>query len=235
MMSNLASMNLHPLPRLAIFDLDGTLVEFHHDYLFSEAERIIEHLVHPPTPRELLEECFSAFDFFRFVSDREQEIFIKDFWHAFNWNGFPQTAPISGAVETLEHLSAQGVDIAIVTARLMPEAQVREALSHTNLLSPVKFIYTRPSEEIHWTDKTKMLRQVFAEFDYKPHECMMVGDIPTDVKNARDVGIEQTIAVLTGGIRKDVLEQTNPSLILNHVGEIPERFTTKRVLGGLKG
>ena len=48
---------------LFIFDLDGTLVEFHHEYLFNQAHAIIEKLSHPPIAPDVLENFFSAFDF----------------------------------------------------------------------------------------------------------------------------------------------------------------------------
>lgn len=51
---------------LVLFDLDGTLIEFHHQYLFEQTHRILEQLGHPPVQQTILNDCFSDFDYFRF-------------------------------------------------------------------------------------------------------------------------------------------------------------------------
>ena len=55
--------------KLAIFDLDGTLVEFPREFLFSESERIMKLISHPEVERSVMLESFADFDFFRFLLD----------------------------------------------------------------------------------------------------------------------------------------------------------------------
>ncbi|MCB0360689.1 MAG: HAD family hydrolase [Bdellovibrionales bacterium] len=206
--------------KLILFDLDGTLIEFHQDFLFDHAARTLELQGHGPVPRDHIAECFADFDFFRFVHEIHRETFQTAFWKGFEWDEFPMPVAIAGVLETLAALRQAGHDLGIVTSRLMCPMQLTQHLEPTGILRHTAYLRTRPGAHIDWSDKRESLREVIAEAGCEPTEVAMVGDIPHDIASAKDVGIRLTVGVLTGGLRRQVLEAAEPSLILNSVSEL---------------
>lgn len=205
---------------LFIFDLDGTLIEFHHHYLFSQAHLILEKMKHPPVAGHVLEDFFRAFDFFGFVPGESRERFIETFWSHFDWENFPTAKPFTGAVETLLGLQARGKTVALATSRYVSVEKLKDEIAHTNLPDCFSLMVTRTEDHIHWSDKRGHLRTVCATLGIDPRAAVMVGDIPPDVTSAQEVGIGATIAVTSGGIREDVLREANPDQILDNITKI---------------
>jgi len=210
-----------------LFDLDGTLIEFHHDYLFEQTESILERIGHPVVERETLNECFSAFDFFRFFPEEERDQRVGQFWTHFDWDNFPTPVLLTGVHDTLTQLTAEGIDVAIVTSRFVPEMELRQKLAHTGIVDFMRMVKTRPGDHIHWTDKRASIIEVCATLGVDPAEAVMVGDIPADIQSALDVGIGTTVAVLSGGIKHNILAAARPHHILSHVGELHAALTGK--------
>ena len=206
--------------RLVLFDLDGTLIEFHHDYLFTQAEQILIEIGHPKIERTVLEDCFSSFDFFRFFELHRRDELTEQFWSRFDWANFPHAKPFERAHSTLQHLVDQGIEVAIVTSRFVPEPELRQKLAHTGLVDFMSMIKTRPGDHIHWTDKRASIREVCQALDVEPGEAMMVGDIPADIESALDVGIGTAVAVLSGGIKHEILAAARPHHIISDIGEL---------------
>ncbi len=205
-----------------IFDLDGTLVHFHHAYLFEQTLGILERLGRTQVERSLLESCFAAFDYFQFVVQEERDYFIEQFWNLFDWSGFPKPLLIPGAYECIEQLVERGIPAAIATSRCVPVPTLVKDLEHTRLPNIVSYVTSRSGDHIHWTDKRSLIQEVCRELSVDPSEALMVGDIPTDVTSARDCGITTTVAVLSGGIRRDVLTKVSPTYILEDVSGLLE-------------
>ena len=207
-----------------LFDLDGTLIEFHHEYLFSQAELIIPDLAHDPVERSILEHHFAEFDFFGFVTEDKRNAFIESFWERFDWGGFPDPSLLPGITEMIQALHGNEMRTAIVTSRFTPVETLTEVLTPTGLIDFMHHVRTRPGDHIHWTDKRQMILDACAELGISPEKAVMVGDIPTDIESARDVGIGKTVAVLSGGVRRPVLERAKPDLILEHAGLLSEHL-----------
>ena len=206
--------------KLVIFDLDGTLIKFHQDYLYLQAEKLIEKKGHGFVERSIMEEHFSSFDFFKFVQDEHREEFMEHFWQQFDWDNFPKPEPILGVIETLDKLLAKDVVLAIATSRLICRDILSSELKDTGLVHRVSKIVTRTCEESEWSDKTKQLKEVIDAFSFKPDEVAMVGDIPPDIKSASNLGIKNTVGVLSGGIKKEVLKRAKPRFILPDVSSL---------------
>ena len=207
-------------PKAALFDLDGTLVEFHKEYLFSEALRILVDLGRPKLAWEELEHYFAHFDFFGFVEHSLRESFIEQFWSLFDWDRFPRAKPLLGAVPTLEHLKELGYQTAIVTSRLSTPEKVRHDLAGTGILENIDHIVCRSDTEIHWSDKRQLIVDTCGFLNVEPNNAFMVGDIPPDITSAQEVGVGETYGVLSGGIKEAVLKEAGPGQIIADVGLI---------------
>lgn len=208
------------MPDLVIFDLDGTLVEFHHDYLFSETHRILERMGHPPVNSAKLHETFASFDYFAFLGGIHRDEFVQRFWELFDWNNFPPTKPFPYALEAMVRLRSLGIPVAIVTARYMPAQQLLSDLAHTGFPDVITHLITRPGDHVHWTDKRRSILEMCLTVGVDPARTVMVGDIPTDITSAHDVGVGTAVSVLSGGINREILELAHPHYIIEGVGEL---------------
>ena len=204
-------------PELVIFDLDGTLIEFHHDFLFDQTDRVLRQLGFDPVPRPLLSRYFSEFDYFQFVEAKERESFVERFWQLFDWDRLPQPMLLPGSLAAVAELTGRGIRTAIATARVTSESELRQTLGHTGLLEHVSCLATRASAEVHWTDKTGSIREVCHRLKISPRKALMVGDNPTDITSAKTAGVGYTVAVSTGGIREEVLAKAGPDAIIPDV------------------
>lgn len=211
-------------PKLALFDLDGTLVRFPKEFLFLQVEEVLARLELPAVERHLLEDAFADFDFFRWVAPGIRETFMDTYWELFDWERYPKPLIIPGALDALKSIKDGGTDIGIVTSRHESEEAIRSDLESTELLPYVSFIIPRGGDDKHWSDKTFQIRQACRNTGIEPADTLLVGDVPPDISSARIVGVGKTAAVLTGGIRREILEKSNPDFILNDVGELNTIF-----------
>lgn len=210
--------------KLAIFDLDGTLIHFHHDYLFSQTASILSKLEHPQIPRTELEQHFSAFDFFRFAQVPCKKTFEEKYWSHFDWHNFPKDIVYPGVYDLLEKLKQRDIKLALATARLSSVAQLEQDIASTNLLPYFDLVVTRETEEVHWQDKTGHLTRICKELKISAQDALMAGDIPSDISSAKKVGIRLTAALTSGGIREDVLAKEEPDYIFDSISRMLDLF-----------
>lgn len=209
-------------PKLVVFDFDGTLVEFHRDFLFSEAFRLLPQLGITDVNHQVMATSFAEFDFFRFVAEAERERVIEGFWQGFDWASFPAPVAIPGTGQMLSQLTSGGVKVGLATARICQREDLERDLRQIGMLSHFSHLSSRSDESVHWTDKRSMLREICDRLEVDLAEAVMVGDIPADVISARDAGFGYTVAVLSGGIRRAVLEQAEPDMIIDDVSTLHE-------------
>lgn len=210
--------------KLIIFDLDGTLIHFHHDYLFSQTKSILEKLEHPGVPRTELEKHFSEFDFFSFAKTDCKKTFEEKYWSHFDWHSFPKDVVFPGVFELLEKLKSRDLKLAMATARLSSLEQLKKDIAHTKLLPYFDLVRTREAEQTHWQDKTGHLTSILKELNIEAEDALMVGDIPSDVVSAKKVGIRLTAAVTSGGIRQEILAKEKPDYIFDSIARMSEIF-----------
>lgn len=210
-----------------IFDYDGTLVEFPVRYMFEETHRIDVLLGREAVSDDELEECFSDFDFFRFARKNDdtsaEEAYKEAYWKEFNWDTFPLGKPFTETIQTLQALQGRGYVLSIATARVTtPE----ELLSEMNRCGIGKFfsldlIQTRNSHLDEWRDKSKQIAKVLSFSGISAENSIIVGDIPADIVSGREMQLKHTIAVQSGGIKKQILEASEPDGVLNNLGDLP--------------
>lgn len=204
-------------PRLIIFDLDGTLVEYPFDHFFKRSDEVLVEIGHTTIARDIMQDAFSRFDFFSIFNQQNGENLPDKFWTHFDEYKFPHGAPLPGVHDTLEALSNRGISLAIATARPHQEEIIEEQLEQHGLRKFFTKVISRNSTNTHWTDKTVAIERLCAEHQVKPGDTFMVGDTPSDIISARKVNVGRSVAVLSGGIYRHVLEEHKPDHLIEDV------------------
>ena len=150
----------------------------------------------------------------------QQEEFIERFWAAFDWDNFPKAKPLPDTLDLLEQLHLTGFSLAIATARLTPEEQLRKEIEHTGFLNFISHVATRRCPTIDWRDKRETIQSVCDAHNVSPKRAVMIGDIPADIESAKAVGIGLSVAVRSGGIKGEILAAASPDLILDSVFDL---------------
>lgn len=76
-------------------------------------------------------------------------------------------------------------------------------------------------------DKRMKIREILAENNLAPSETMFIGDMQHDIETAKHGGVV-SCAVLTGYNRLEQLRASEPDLIVEHLGELQEIFTSNK-------
>ncbi|MBP9837082.1 MAG: HAD family hydrolase [Proteobacteria bacterium] len=215
-------MNKIKKPKLIIFDLDGTLVEFPIEFMFTKTKHIIEELSHPHVSEEEMMDCFSDFDFFRFVEKDHREAFLKKFIIDFSHDRWTTLEPFPDTLGVLKNLHQQNISLSIATSRVMQVEHLRTALEKVDFHHYIGHIATREGEHISFMDKTKQLEQLFELYQVEPQDCLKIGDIPSDIECAKKAGVGSTVAVLSGKIKEGVLQRAKPDFIISNISELPK-------------
>jgi len=208
--------------KLVIFDLDGTLVEFPREYLISEVDRIMPKINLPKVSHERLTEAFRSFKFFDFIEEKNRESLVEAYWEFFDWGNYPSSVAFSYSKPVLKSLNERGLQCCIATARSTSDEELADDLKSTGLLPHLTVSTFRESKEQDWKDKLPQIIKVLDFHKVKAEEAIMVGDTPPDIISAKKAGLAASVALLSGGIYKSVLEQHQPSFILDDVSSLPE-------------
>ncbi len=213
---------------LALFDLDGTLIPFPRDFLFEQTFEVFRELNIEPVSRNEMMAHFAKFDFFGMIDAEIRDTFMEKYWSRFQWNSYPQFMPIDGVLESLALLKRRGVKLAIVTSRAESREEVAENISNTGLLSYIDHIETRSSvpeggsSDANWSDKTPQIREACQLFSVAPSEAIMAGDVPPDISSGKRENISKTIALLSGGIRSEILKEADPDYLLSSLADLSQ-------------
>lgn len=216
----------YSMTKLAIFDLDGTLIHFPFSYLFDETLRILAFLGHPEVARMDIEASFSSFEYFRVIqyelktSWSSEEDFQAKFWAEFNWTHYPKAVTFEDTFPLLEALKKAGYELAIATARACNESELRDELEHTGLLPYFASIKTRASEKDNWKDKSLQINTILQELGVGASQAVMIGDAPSDIESSKACSLSASYGILTGGIRKEVLLGSLPTEIFSNLAEL---------------
>lgn len=213
--------------KLAIFDLDGTLIEFEDEYFYPEALKIISALGYPKITKADLQHYWSHNDFFGFVPEEHRQEFAHSFHEVYDEDTLPPPRPFAGTIETLEHLLGHDIKIAIATARTSMAEELEMSLHGSGLMKFISLVSTRGPAIRSWRDKTEQILSICRGLSIDPQLSFMAGDAPIDIISAKQAKLALSIALLSGGIRKEVLSSTHPDLILDEVGQIRHHIPKK--------
>ncbi len=215
--------------RAVIFDTDGTLVD--------TLRRFYEVFA------ELLHRCCGKIiewdEFLRgYVEDTLDDVVVKltradgvalhSFWLEFlrmYRNGNAKSRPIAGAPETIRRLKEMGVPVAVITSCIVPAEKLREELESFGIRGADVIVtgldLIDELEGKHHFSKEGIFRLAVERLGVEAEDCVIVGDYWNDITDGKKVGAK-TVAVLTGLMRRELLERYGPDAIIGSVGEIFE-------------
>jgi phosphoglycolate phosphatase len=183
--------------KAVVFDLDGTLIESHHDY-DEMARRVKLILEETGVPTNALSQQGRIWEIIQGGMRSLQELGlpperIKDILdsidEALNKVEISSVGSVElkpGATELLEHLRERGIKIGIAT-RSCGE-YVRMSMEASRLAEYFDIVLARDEVEFPKPDPRHLL-QVLEELNATPQSSMFVGDTETDQRTARAAGI----------------------------------------------
>lgn len=227
------------IAKAAIFDLDCTLVDTLRRFydVFNEllGERGGKLLSWDDFFKRYVEDTLD--DVIAAPSSEERERRLHEFWLEFlrrYRDGDPGSKLIPGVKEVLGELKREEVPIAVITSCIVPLKRVRRELASFGLNKFVNAVATgddvaRDLEERHHFSKVEILRLAVGRLGVNPKDCVVVGDYWNDIRDGKVLGT-RTVAVLTGLMRRELLEKFKPDAIIESVRDLQKvvKFETQK-------
>ncbi|MET1077200.1 MAG: phosphoglycolate phosphatase [Pseudomonas sp.] len=214
------------LPRLVMFDLDGTLVDSVPD-LAAALQQMLHDLGRPPVALEAVREWVGngARVLVRRalagglehdgVDEAETEQALALFMTAYaDSHSLTQVYP--GVRTTLKWLKKQGVEMALITNK--PEQFVAPLLDEMKIGRYFRWIIGGDTLPQQKPDPTGLL-QVMKMGGVAPHEALFVGDSRNDVLAARAAGVP-CVALSYGYNHGRPIAEESPALVIGDLREL---------------
>ncbi len=203
--------------RLAIFDLDGTLIQLRRVAFVAAIARLCADFAYPATRRELYR-LLSSEDMFGFAAPGDRGWLELVFWDRYAPRE-QAASPIPGAASALRWLRAAGVRTAVATARHCADRDVRAVLAAVGLDSLIDDAMSAGIE--NRVDKSIVMRRLCERATCAVSAALAVGDTSADIRAAREARIGLVIGVCSGQIQRRVLAGSRPDLVLRGVADLP--------------
>jgi phosphoglycolate phosphatase len=129
----------------------------------------------------------------------------------------------AGVAATLQGLGGAGYRLAVATAK--SRRGLDRELQATGLAA--LFHASRTADEAPSKPHPRMVLDLMAELDARPHETLVIGDSGWDLAMARNAGAD-AVAVLSGSQRREELEEHAPLACLESVVELPAWLQARR-------
>lgn len=205
------------LPKLVIFDWDGTLVDSIEPILLG-FELAYSRYGHPcPTPEEVratiglpLAAAFEALT--PGLPSATMTTLYRDYWFSAERAPSPWA---EGAHEFLEWLRGEGVTLAVATGKS------REGVDHELEALGVGHLFatTRSADDAAAKPHPEMVLQILEELDHRPEHACLIGDSPLDLGMARSAGVA-AYGVLGGVGSLETLSMHHPRAVVARLGEL---------------
>jgi phosphoglycolate phosphatase-like HAD superfamily hydrolase len=204
---------------LAVFDLDGTLVELEIEHFIDHAIEVTNKLGFPVPTRERIRHLMHTHTIEELFPPDARERAIHEYWHAYDARQIPTPRLIDGVLGMLEEMVSRGFDLAIATARTVQADELREILRPTGITNHVEFLSTW--WDTGWTEKREQLFGLCRQHRVHPASAMMVGDSIDDMRSAGSCGFGLRIGLLNGMHTHEVLVSAQPDYLVESVIEVP--------------
>lgn len=203
-----------------LFDLDGTIIDAR-ERLLASCQQTFRQLDLRDVDEATCWEAIRNYGLEKLVPDSMRAQFFALLLD--RYMAYPgQVRVIPGAAETLQFCRERGYRTAVMTARSSSPEEVRAELEGVGLASYIDVIKTQEGVPImDVLDKARRLLDAIEELGIVPDRSIYIGDSPDDISSARCAGLGRSIAVLSGGIRRELLAEREPDAILNSIEELP--------------
>lgn len=203
-----------PMPKLVIFDWDGTLVDSI-DPILRGFELAYGRAGHPCPPADDLRATIGlplAVAFEQLspgLPAASMVTLYREYWFG---PDRPPSPWASGALHVLDWLAKRQVAMAVATGKS------RDGLEHELHALSIghRFVTTRSSNDAQPKPHPEMLWQILDELRLQPEQAVMVGDNPMDLAMGRAAGVA-TFGVLGGVGSQEALLDENPVAVLEEL------------------
>lgn len=225
-MKTLLAVSGGKLPKLVMFDLDGTLVDSIPD-LAAATDAMLVQLGHAPAgiykvrnwvgngaPVLVRRALADDFDHQAITAEQEAEA-LSIFMQAYG-TGHDLTTLYPGALDTLASLHKLGIKLALVTNK--PERFLPELLADTGMDGFFEWIVGGDTFVQKKPDPTGLL-WVMQQAEVTAEQCLFVGDSRNDVHAAHAAGVA-CVAVTYGYNYGEPISADNPALVVDDLREL---------------
>ncbi len=214
------------LPKLVMFDLDGTLIDSVPDLAVATDQMLVQlgrapagmdkvrNWVGNGAPmlvRRALADGFAE----QHISAEQEAQALAIFMQVYG-TGNSLTTLYPGALETLQSLKMLGVKLALITNK--PEKFIPELLAQTQMAEYFEWVVGGDTLPQKKPDPAGLL-WVMQQAGVTAEQCLFVGDSRNDVQAARSAGVA-CIAVTYGYNYGEPISAENPALVLEDLREL---------------
>ncbi|MET8295249.1 HAD family hydrolase [Streptomyces sp. NPDC005180] len=197
-------------PRVALFDLDGTLVDTNYLHALTWWQALHQNGHEVPMARihraigmggdRILEHLLGG------GRDQSQDQQLRDAHHALYAAWFDSLPVLEGAADLLRAIAARGLTIVLASSASADEVKaIRAALDADDVIAGA----TSADDVDRSKPAPDLVRQALALTDAAPEEAVFVGDTVWDVEAAARAGVP-CVGLLTGGISEAELTAAGP-------------------------
>ncbi len=206
------------MPRVVLFDLDGTLIDSIPLIVASMRHAFAGH-PRAPSVADWVALIGTPLDGMirRWAIDEEDVARLKERYKEHQWaHHDAMVRPFPGVPELLATLTSRGVRMALVTSKLTPSA--RRSLEFLGLLGHFELLVGLEATERHKPHPDPVLHAI-ERLGADPRHAAFVGDSPHDIEAGNAAGVP-TIAVLWGPFTREELAPARPTAWAERVEEI---------------
>ncbi len=202
--------------KLAVFDMDGTLVSSHQTIYDTTVHTLKLFNAYKEMPVDKFNDLIGwhfgdllpEFD----IHLDDMEAFIDEYKkHYFDFMESSHLFP--DVIETFEELKKMGVKIGMLTTK--GQDQTEKILKYFNITGYFDYIMGRRPGLAHKPSPDPLLL-ICSELGIKPEETIMIGDSELDVQCGKNAG-SKTAAVTFGYRKKEILELESPDFIIDNL------------------
>ncbi len=206
------------MPRVVLFDLDGTLIDSIPLILSSMRHAFADH-PRAPSDAEWTALVGTPLDAMirRWALDEADVERLKERYKVHQWaNHDAMVRAFPGIPEVLAALSARGTRMAVVTSKLEPSA--RRSLDFLGLSHHFEAVVGLEATLRHKPDPAPVIHAI-GRLRARPEEAAFVGDSPHDVLAGNAAGVA-TVATLWGPFTREALAPARPRAWAERVEEL---------------
>ncbi|MEM3586379.1 MAG: HAD family hydrolase, partial [Candidatus Jordarchaeaceae archaeon] len=182
----------------------------------------------PTISRKVFDKRYTNATLDRLIPDDLRIQFWEYFLEDYSNVSAPDESMIPGSKEALQELKKRGIAIGVVTGRIASIESVWRELKRYELDPFVDIVYTRVKNQNrgdYYFSKEDNLIAALKTLSFKPSESIYVGDHIADIRSGKKIGMI-TVAVLSGGIKREILSREKPDLIIESVAKLPSIIIT---------